>query len=98
MRFFVSALLLTALVEMPEGVEPSSNFDFGHVESALAYFDSADEDIVLQIADSRATQHLLRHSERTGYYPAGTTGLELTQELLSEPEEWRIAKVEACCG
>jgi len=63
----------------------------------LAYFDSADEQVLLRIASSRATEHLLTHSERTGYYPAGTSGLELTRVLLSdpEPEQWRLAKVKA---
>jgi hypothetical protein len=78
---------------MPSKAKAASCFDFEHVESALAYFDSADEQILRQIADSRATQHLLAHSERTGYYATGTTGLELTRALLGEPEEWRTAKV-----
>ena len=93
MRILISALLVSALSAMPGRAEAPSCFDFEHVESALAYFDSGDEQILTEISESRATQHLLAHSERTGYYPAGTTGLELTRALLAEPEEWSTAKV-----
>ncbi|MGB3562387.1 MAG: DUF5700 domain-containing putative Zn-dependent protease [Thermoanaerobaculia bacterium] len=73
------------------------SFDLEHVEKALAYFADPDEQVLLQIAESRATEHLLIHSERTGYYRPGTSGLELTRILLGNPgpEGGRPAKVKA---
>jgi hypothetical protein len=64
---------------------------------SLAYFAKPDDQILQQIAESRATQHLLTHSQRTGYYPPETNGLELTKALLSNPAptEDKLATVAA---
>jgi hypothetical protein len=79
--------------------EPGS-FGFAQVESALRYFATGDEQDLRSMAESRATAHLLAHSERTGYYPAGTSALDLSRDLVKhpEPEEWRLAKVESLVG
>ena len=93
--------LLVGLVSGPlSSAEAPARFDFEHVETALAYFAEPDEGILLRIAESRATEHLLTHSERTGYHPRGTSGLELTRVLLEDPgaEGGRPAKVEALVG
>ncbi len=37
----------------------------------------------MEIASTTAAIHLKRHSDRTGYYPPGTTSRELTIDLLS---------------
>lgn len=99
------AILLTALlVGLVSGplssTEVPARFDFEHLETTLAYFAEPDEQTLVKIAENRATAHLLAHSERTGYYPPGTTGLELTRILLDNPgaEGGRPAKVKALVG
>jgi hypothetical protein len=90
--------LLVGLVSGPlSSAETPARFDFEHVETALAYFAEPEEEILLQIAESRATEHLLTHSERTGYHPPGTSGQELTRILLDNPgpQGGRPAKVDA---
>jgi len=94
-------VLVAALVALVTGqsgsAEVPAEFDFEHVEKALAYFASAEEQFLERIAESRATEHLLTHSQRTGYYPPGTSGFDLTKTLLGSPgpEGGRLERVEA---
>jgi hypothetical protein len=96
----LTAALLALVSRSLDSAADPAEFEFEHVEAALAYFAEPDEQILLKIAESRATEHLLTHSERTGYYPPGTTGLELTRILLDNPgaEGGRPAKVKALVG
>ena len=89
--------LIVLLVAAPlSSTELVESFDFEHVEMSLAYFAKQEDPVIQQIAESRATQHLLTHSQRTGYYPPETNGIELTKILLSNPipTEAKLATVE----
>ena len=89
---------IVCLVTAPlNSAELAESFNFEHVEMSLAYFAQPEDPVIQQIAASRATQHLLTHSQRTGYYPPETNGIELTKTLLNNPAptEVKLTAVEA---
>ena len=83
MKLFVLPLLLFGTPASSS--ERANGFDLEHVELALTYFAEPDAQILQRIAESRATEHLLTHSQRTGYYSPETSALELTKILLARP-------------
>lgn len=79
----VAALLLAVTSCTAENPAPlPDGFDFTHVELAIDYFDSPEEGSLESIAATPAAQHLKNHSDRTGYYPADFSALDITNELL----------------
>lgn len=79
----VAALLLAVTSCTAENPAPlPDRFDFTHVELAIDFFESPEEGSPESIAATLAAQHLKNHSDRTGYYPAEFTTLDITNELL----------------
>ncbi len=80
------------------GIEPDSPpfFDTAHVEAAIAYFHEPSDAGLQRIAGTKATQHLLKHSAVTGYFPPTVSALELASNLTNaRPDLEEIARVES---
>lgn len=79
-----SALLFVVVACAAE--TPIRGFDFAHIEGALSYFSTPDDQTLREISETHAANHLKRHSDRTGYYEPDATTLEITADLISAEE------------
>jgi hypothetical protein len=61
-------------------------FDFQHVLAAMAYLEHPSPERLETLARTDAMQHLKRHSERSGYYPAEASELDIAEALVGDPE------------
>ncbi len=97
-----SAILLSCAPPGDESKvsEPTPQlFDTAHVEAALAYFAAPDEAHLLQIAETPAARHLLKHSAVTGYYDADATALDISRDLVAKaPSPEKLAAVRELLG
>lgn len=82
--FFLGQGLYLAAGTKPEPEPCTSCFDFSHVKLAIEYFDAPRDSLLAEIAATPAALHLKRHSDRTGYYSAGATPREITNDLVEK--------------
>ena len=93
---FAASVLGSGLSAGGSGAVPPPPFDTSHVRAAVAYYGAPSDEALQRIADTAATQHLLKHSAVTGYYPADTTAAELSRQLVGDAaEEDEIERVVA---
>lgn len=64
-------------------------FDFAEVRASIAYLEDPSPEQLRAVADTDAMRHLARHSERTGYYPAEATRLDIAEALIRDPARRR---------
>ena len=77
-------MLYLAACTAPDPEPCTSCFDFSHVKLAIEYFDAPRDSLLAEIAATPAALHLKRHSDRTGYYSAGATPREITNDLVEK--------------
>ena len=77
-------------------VDGDQLFDFQHIRGALDYFENPSPKAVANIAFTDAAAHLERHSQKTGYYPKGSSRLKITQNLLeNKPDAHLLSTAKA---
>ena len=81
---FFGQVLYLAACTAPDPEPCTSCFDFSHVKLAIEYFDAPRDSLLAEIAATPAALHLKRHSDRTGYYSAGATPREITNDLVEK--------------
>jgi hypothetical protein len=82
--FILGQVLYLAACTNSDTEPCTSCFDFAHVKLAIEYFDAPGDSSLADIAATPAALHLKRHSDRTGYYSAGTTSWEITNDLVKK--------------
>lgn len=94
--FFLVQVSLLAACKEPKLNLGTSCFDFAHIKLAMEYFDESRDILLAEIAATAAARHLKRHSDRTGYYSANATPLEITSDLLNKtPSQKTLNAVKA---
>ncbi len=68
-------------------------FDFAQVRAAIAYLEHSSPEKLDAVARTDAMDHLKRHSDWSGYYPASASRLDIAKALLEGPKHQ--ASVEA---
>ncbi len=64
----------------------TGRFDYRHVTKAIRYLEDPTPENLQLLAETEASLHLKRHSDRTGYYPAAASPLDIASDLVSEPD------------
>jgi hypothetical protein len=82
--FFLGQVFYLAACTESDPEPCTSCFDFSHVRIAIEYFDAPRDSLLAEIAATPAALHLKRHSDRTGYYSAGATPREITNDLVKK--------------
>lgn len=83
-RIHVAMLCCLGALAQAHASDATELMDFTHVRLALQYFVAPSQARLDEISGTSAAQHLKRHSDRTGYYPADATSRDITADLVRE--------------